>query len=400
MKKVLILLTAVLIVGSVFAVVSASEAGKLIIWADETRAPVLQQVAKSFEAAYGVPVEIQQVGFGDIRTKLATAGPKGEGPDIIIGAHDWLGELVQNGLIEPIVLPKNVIKDFDPVAIQAFSWGSKLYGLPYATECVALIYNKKLVPQVPATFEDLLTLAKKLTDPEAGKYGFLIPEPDPYHTFALFSAGGGYVFGKNPDGTLNPCDIGLDNAGAIAGAELLARMVKEGIEPPGSDYNTVTSLFNDGKLAMMIGGPWTLPNIQKAGIDYGIAPIPPINGHTPKVFVGVQGFMISAFSKNKVLANTFLKDFLVNKEVMLELYKQGQRPPAYLPTLNEIKDNPDIQGFAASAANGIPMPKIPQMGSVWGAWTDALKLIINQKEDPATAMHDAVAKIKGLLNCK
>ncbi len=400
MKKTFVVLIALTMVAGLFLAVSASEAGKLIIWADETRAPVLQQVAKSFEAAYGVPVEVQQVGFGDIRGKLATAGPKGEGPDIIIGAHDWLGELIQNGLIEPIVLPTNVVKDFDPVAIDAFSWGDQLYGLPYATECVALIYNKDLVPQVPATFEDLLAVAKKLTDQEAGKYGFLIQEPDPYHTFALFSAGGGYIFGKNPDGTLNPCDIGLDNAGAIAGAKLLDQMVKDGIEVPGADYNTVTSLFNDGKLAMMIGGPWTLPGIQKAGINYGVAPIPPINGNKPKVFVGVQGFMVSAFSKNKVLANLFIKDFLVNKDVMLDLYKQGQRPPAYLPALDEIKDNPDIQGFAASAANGVPMPKIPQMGSVWGAWSDALSLIVNQKEDPATAMHDAVAKIKKLLNCE
>ncbi len=399
MKKVFILAIALAMVTGLFLVANASQAGKLIIWADETRAPILQQVAKSFEAAYGVPVEVQEIGFGDIRGKLATTAPKGEGPDIIIGAHDWLGEFIQNGLIEPIVLPKDVIKEFDPVAIDAFSWGGKLYGLPYATECVALIYNKKLVPQVPATFEDLLATAKKLTDQEAGKYGFLIQEPDPYHTFALFSAGGGYIFGKNPDGTLNPCDIGLDNAGAIAGAKLLDQMVKDGIEVAGADYNTVTGLFNDGKLAMMIGGPWTLPGIQKAGIDYGVAPIPPINGHTPKVFVGVQGFMISAFSKNRVLANTFVKDFLINKDVMLDLYKQGQRPPAYLPALNAVKDNPDIQGFAASAANGVPMPKIPQMASVWGAWSDALSLIVNQKQDPATAMHNAVAQIKKLLKC-
>ena len=109
--------------------------------------------------------------------------------------------------------------------------------------------------------------------------------------------------------------------------------------------------------------------------------------------------MISAFTKNPVLANTFVKDFLVNKDVMLELYKQGQRPPAYLPALNEVKDNPDIQAFAASAANGVPMPKIPQMGSVWGPWTDAISLILNQKEDPAKAMHDAVAQIKKSLKC-
>ena len=357
-------------------------------------------MATAFQDAYGVPVEVQEIGFGDIRGQLATAGPAGEGPDIIIGAHDWLGELIQNGLIEPIVLPEAVKKEFDPVAIDAFGWGGQLYGLPYATECVALVYNKDLVPEVPATFEDLLITAKGLTDQEAGEYGFLIQEPDPYHTFALFSAGGGYIFGNNPDGTLNPCDIGLDNAGGIAGAILLDQMVKDGIEVAGADYGMVTGLFNTGKLAMMIGGPWTLPDAQKGGINYGVAPIPTINGNAPKVFVGVQGFMVSAFSENKVLANLFIKDFLVNNDVMMKLYTAGGRPPAYLPTLQEVSGNADIQGFAASAANGYPMPKIPEMGSVWSAWSDALQLIVSQQAEPATAMGDAVGQIKALLECE
>ena len=37
------------------------------------------------------------------------AGPAGEGPDIIIGAHDWLGELVTNGLLAPIDLRNNFV---------------------------------------------------------------------------------------------------------------------------------------------------------------------------------------------------------------------------------------------------------------------------------------------------
>jgi maltose/maltodextrin transport system substrate-binding protein len=297
------------------------------------------------------------------------------------------------------VLPTATIAAFDPVAIDAFSWGGLLYGVPYATECVALIYNKALLPVLPSTFEGLLTLAKGLTDVQAGKYGLLIQEPDPYHTFPLFSAGGGYIFGTDANGVLNSCDVGLANAGAIAGAQLLDQMVKDGVEVAGADYSMVTGLFNQGKLAAMIGGPWTLADAQKAGINYGVAAIPTILGKSPKVFVGVQGFEISAFSKNKVLATLFVKDFLVTKDVMHQLFVLGNRPPAYLPALADLASNPDIQGFAASAANGTPMPKIPQMDSVWGAWSDALGFIVNQQKDPATAMRDAVTQIRTTLNC-
>ncbi len=383
-----------------FLVANASEPGKLLIWADDTRAPIMLNVAEQFMQVYGVEVEVQEIESGETRGQLATAGPAGEGPDILIGAHDWLGELILNGLIEPIVLEPATIADFNPVAIDAFKWGNLLYGVPYATENVALIRNTDLVPEVPATFEELLTVAKGLTDLEAGEYGFLIQQPDPYHTFALYTAGGGYVFGKDADGVLDPCDIGLDNAGSIAGAVILDQMVKDGIEIAGAGYGEVTGAFNAGNLGMMIGGPWTLSDIKANSINYAVSIIPTINGNAPGVFVGVQGFMISSFSENKVLANLFIKDFLISTDVMLGLYIEGDRPPAYLPALAFLGGNADIQGFAAAAATAVPMPKIAEMASVWDAWIGALELIVNQEQDPATAMQEAADEIRALLGCE
>ena len=256
-----------------------------------------------------------------------------------------------------------------------------------------------MIPVLPSTFEGLLTVAKGLTDIEAGKYGFLIQEPDPYHTFPLFSAGGGYVFGYDANGVLSPCNVGLDNAGAVAGAKLLDQMVKDGIEIAGADYGMVTGLFNQGKLAAMIGGPWTLSDAKKGGINYGVAAVPTIGGKAPGVFSGVQAFEISYYSKNKVLANLFVKDFLITKPVMLRLFELGDRPPCYLPALAELSSNADIQGFAAAAATSTPMPNIPQMGSVWGPWSDALALIVNQQLDPETAMKNAANQIRTTLGC-
>jgi len=106
MKKTTLLLGLLLVIG---LAVSASEAGKLLIWADDTRTPIMLKVAEDFTAAYGVEVVVQELDFGEMRGQLATAGPAGEGPDILIGAHDWLGELILNGLIEPVVLTPAII---------------------------------------------------------------------------------------------------------------------------------------------------------------------------------------------------------------------------------------------------------------------------------------------------
>src|SRR5690606_15814698 len=152
---------------------------------------------------------------------------------------------------------------------------------------------------------ELLAIASELTDRERGYYGFLMQMPDPYHTFPLFSATGGYVFGTNPDGTLNPLDVGLNNEGSVRGLEVFDDLIESGLLPVGAGYDTMTGLFCRGRVGMIISGPWALGGAREAGIDFGFTRIPTIDGGVPKPFVGVQGFMISAFSENKLLAEVF-----------------------------------------------------------------------------------------------
>lgn len=374
----------------------ASTPGELLIWADDTRAAIMERLGAEFEAEFGVPVKVQEMGFGDIRSQFAVAGPAGEGPDIIIGAHDWLGELIVNGLLEPVHLGREV-NDFVPVTVEAFSWGDTLYAVPMAFESIGLIYNKELVPEPPATWDELLAIAHRLTDRENGVYGFLLQMPDPYHTFPLFSATGGYVFGKNPDGTLNPLDVGLNNAGSVRGLELFDQLLEEGLVPVGTDYNTATSLFYQGKVGMIITGPWALGDARRAGIDFGFARIPRIDGGQPQPFVGAQGFMVSAFSRNKILAEVFLREFVVDVDTSLAIFEADPRPPAYIPALEVVSEDPIVRGVGESASVGVPMPSIPEMGSVWTAWSDAIELVMNQELDPQTALDQAVDQILALI---
>ena len=407
MRKFLVVLLGLVLLAGVFAIPQAQQA-KLLIWADDTRAPVLRDVGADYTAATGVEVEVVEIAFGDLRGQFTTAAPTGEGPDILIGAHDWVGELVANGLLEPIDLGDKA-GEFNPVALEGFSYGGKLYGLPYGTENVALIYNKDLVPEPPKTWCELLQIARELTDPEIPRYGYIVQNPDPYHWFPMLSACGGYVFGKNPDGSLDYCDIGLANEGAIYGATIFDKMIEEGLLPAGVDWDTMTGLFFGGNAGMVISGPWLLGGAKEAGINYGVAPIPSLCCETPydlsictpKPFAGVQGFMVNSFSQNKTLAFDFLLNYIATKETMLALYRRDPRPPAYLPALEdpEVASNPDIAAFGEQARSAIPMPNIPQMSSVWGFWADAQDLIATQQAEPAEALQEAVDKIKEALGC-
>lgn len=376
---------------------AASVEGTLLIWADELRAPIMADLGKRFEAEYGIPVRVQELGSGDIRSQISVAGPAGEGPDIIVAAHDWLGELVANGVVEPIDLSDR-LDEFVPVTIEAFTWGETLYAVPIAFEAIGLIYNKALVPQPPQTWDELLAIARRLTDRSAGTYGFLMQMPDPYHTFPLLSATGGYIFGENPDGTLNPLDVGLNNAGAVRGLTVFRDLLREGLVPVGTDYNTMTSLFYEGKVGMILSGPWALGPAADAGIEYGYARIPTIDGGQPKPFVGAQGYMISAFSKNKLLAELFLTEYAATTETVLAIFERDPRPPAYLPALEIVSADATVRGVSESASVGVPMPAIPEMASVWTAWSDAIELVMNDELSPKEALDQAVRQILALIS--
>ena len=369
----------------------ASEEGKLLIWADEVRATVMTEFAAGFEAKYKMKITVQQTNFKDIKEQLGTAGPAGSGPDIIVGQHDWLGEFVTSGLIEPIDLGDKQ-KDFSPSSLQAFTWGKSLYGLPYGIESVGLIYNKALVPKPPKTWTELVSRGRKLSNKAKGQWGFTMPQPDPYHTFPLMSATGAYVFGVNADGTLNPLDVGLNNKGGVFGLQLLVDLVKAGIMPLGCDYDTMINLFKTGKVAMIIAGPWTFADFRAAKVNFGFTKLPTVKGKIMRPFVGVAGFMVSAHGKNKMLAKTFLTEFVATKSAMKSLFNKDPRPPAYLPVAKEVTD-PDISGVLANAATGIPMPAIPEMGSVWNAWSNAISLALNGQLTPQKALDDAVDQI-------
>jgi maltose/maltodextrin transport system substrate-binding protein/arabinogalactan oligomer/maltooligosaccharide transport system substrate-binding protein len=392
----LLVLLAVLVSSFAGAVGTAAQGDtELVIWADETRAEVLQAVGDDFEAEYGVTVTVQQVGFGDIRDQFTIAGPAGEGPDIIVGAHDWLGELVVNGLVAPIDLG-DARDEFLPAAIDAFTFDGELYGMPYAVENVAFVYNPELVETPPTTWEEVRTVSEEIQSSGAADYGYIIQENDPYHFFPIQTSFGGYVFGFEDGVGYNPEDVGIDNEGTIAAGAWLDAMVEAGLTPQGLDYDSMHSLFESGEAGMMITGPWALDRLREAGVPFAVAPLPGTEDSPARPFLGVQGFMVSAFSENPLLAQVFLTDFVATEDVMQQIFEQSGRPPAYLPVAEMIED-PELAAFTEAGAEGLAMPAIPEMSAVWSSWGDAMQLIIQQQVEADEAFTTAAEQIRSAI---
>ncbi len=373
-----------------------ADADTLVIWADDLKVEPLQEVAPAFTAATGIEVRVELVPFNDIREQVTQAGPAGEGPDIFVGAHDWTGELAANGVIDTIDLGDKS-GEFVEVALQGFNFEGGNYAVPYVTEAVAMYRNTDLVPDAPESWDDLraacdgLTVENCVVVPGGGTV------TDAYHNYPLgVSSQGGYIFAFDESTGFDASQVGLDSAEGVASAEFLAQQVTDGYVAS-SDGDTAQSLFIDGQAAFFISGPWQITPLTEGGVNWDVSLIPTIDGNTAQPFVGAQGFFLSSFSENALLAQSFLLDFVATQETMQALYDADPRGTAWQAILDGLSDDPVVQTFGQSAANGIPMPNIPQMGSVWGPLGDNLLLVRNGEATGAEAMTAAAEAVRAAV---
>jgi maltose/maltodextrin transport system substrate-binding protein len=370
----------------------ADEKGTLQIWINGDKAfNGLAKIGEKFTKDTGIKVVVEHP--PDAPEKFQQAAAAHNGPSIFIWAHDRAGEWVTAGLIEPVNPKPKFMSDFDKVGWDAFKFDGKTWGYPLAIEAIGLIYNKALVPRPPASFEDILALDKKLA--KDGKHAILWDYDNTYFTFPLLAANGGYPFGRTASGNYDAKDVGVNNKGAVQGAEMLAKLIEAGVMPKGANYTTMEAAMSKGEIATMISGPWAWDNLRKSKIDFGVAPIPSLAGKPSKSFIGVQGAMINRASNNKEFAVTFIEKYLLTPEGLKtldsdvplgvtahkEFYKTRAADPLIAATMQNIK-------------TGTLMPSLPEMGKFWSAMASALGNISQGRQKPKEALDGAAQRIK------
>ncbi|NYE19212.1 sugar ABC transporter substrate-binding protein [Microbacterium immunditiarum] len=375
-------------------------AGSITVWVDADRAGVLEDAAKDFTADTGVEVKLVQKEFGEIRDQFVQQVPTGEGPDIAVGAHDWLGVLVTNGVVAPVELGDKA-GDFEQVAIDAWSYEGQTYGVPYAIENIGLLRNTDLVAEAPTSYDDMIAKGAA-----AGtEYTFLVgldPEAsDPYHLYPFQTSFGAPVFGTDADGAYDPADLQIGNAG---GQEFATWLASQGATGAGVFNTNITGdlareNFVAGKAPFFLTGPWNVPAAEEAGLNIAVDPIPSAGGQDAQPFAGVQGFFLSAESENRLAANEFLINYIGSEDVQTALYEVGGRAPALTSAFEAaVGSDPITAGFGEVGANAVPMPSIPEMGSVWQFWGVTQAAIINgQGGDPVELWNKMASDIQAAI---
>ena len=368
------------IAGSVHAAVKAGPT--LTIWTDADRQTAVTKVANAWAASRGVNIKVVQKQFGNIRDDLGTVAAA-DAPDVIVGAHDWTGKLAANGLVSPLYPKKATLKQFPAYTLGAFSYGTavkKLYGAPVAVENVGLVVNTKLA-KVPTTFKQLEAEALAFKHKKSGNLAIAVQQGangDAYHMYPFFSGLGGYVFGLNHAGNLDPSNIGVANPVFMKNAPMIDKWNKEGLINAKVDSTLAQTAFLTKKAAFWVTGPWNIDTIRKAGIKFKVIQVPKIVKRAAP-FLGVQGFMVSKYAATHnvdALAKDLVANYMMTPGAQALLAAANNRFPANTVAGKTVKDVALAQ-FGKASVGGVPMPNIPQMDSVWsdlgGAWVKSTK---------------------------
>ena len=368
---------------------AAFEDGTITIWTGANRDhDALREVAARFEADLGIPVVVEEVD-PDLPAKFQQAAAAGDGPDLVMWAHDRFGEWASGGLIAPANPSPGWAEGVLPTAMDAVSFDGAVWGWPVSAEAVHLIYNKAFVDAPPASFEEV----RQVETPE-GVAPILWDYTNTYFTFPLMMAGGGYAFEK-VGGSYDGSETGVNTEGAVAGAAVLDGLVEDGTMPAGVDYGVMDAAMNKGEVAMVLNGPWAWTALRDAGIDFGVAPIPSVDGEPAPPFLGVLALAVNAASPNKDLAAEFMENYLLTDEGLATWNAGGALGALTDTSAAEAQDDPAVAAMLEIAEGAVPMPSNPEMGAFWSAMAPALTAIVNQQQEPQAALDDAARRILG-----
>lgn len=364
-------------------------------------APAFKALIKKFNEEYpNVNVNYESVPFAEAQNKFKTAAASGSGaPDILRAEVAWVPEFASLGYLysldgTALLEDKD---DFLETPLSSNVYDGKTYGVPQVTDTLALMYNKKLfekagIDAAPTTWAEVSDAAAKLK--KVGADGIYVNSGGYFTLPFIYGEGGDIV---DPDAKT----IEINSDEAVAGITEAQKLVKSGaaVKPVANDpYGTMMTLFKEGKVGMIINGPWEVANIDSdpkfGGFEnLGVAPVPagsaqagaPVGGHNYVIYEGMDDAKAEA-------AIAFVK-FMTSAEseafIASELGLLPTRQSAY--DLPEVQDNEKVAAFKAALDTAVARPWIPEGGQFFGPLDEMATKVLIQGADPKKSL-DAVAK--------
>lgn len=365
----------------------------LKVWVnnEDAQMEAYEEITKSFTDETGIAVELTPYDMLEQTEGMSLDGPSGQGADLFFQPHDRVGDVYHQGLAAELVFTteqRDKLSHYNEDAVQSFNYEGAQMGIPAVVETYAMFVNTDIVDEVPETAEALLELAREKT--QGDQYGFLADMQNLYFMYPFITAEGAYLFNQDEAGHYDASDMGLNTPEAVSALEYYQTFFKENLIPQGTDLEVAASLFQDGKVGIIIDGPWAIPQHKAAlGDKLKVVELPTFKGTPMTTFSGNKGWLVNEYSEHKYWA-TELAFHLTNADSSAIYYEKAGELPAHLDV---TIDDEFMQPIFAQTKHAQPMPNIPEMGQVWEPMADAFMFI--QKGDNAKdVLDETVEQIK------
>lgn len=365
--------------------------------------PYWEGLKKDFEAAHpDVSVDLQVIYWDQLHQRLATMIGANQVPDLINVATLWLSEYVDANVVAPVddIVEKEFKGQFIESLLDYARIDGKMYGVPIAVSARALYYNKDLfkennVTDPPRTWSDLVQVSRQLNKPgkNAG-FAVHVTQLEGHQFFAYFMWSAGGEFFKDGKYAVNT----PEGQKALQFLVDMVRTEKVTNESPTSiNRDEMQKVFMQGKVAMMITGPWLRAMIKKEApnFNYGIAPIP-MDKHDITSAVTDTLMMSTNTRKDKAKEAAAIK-FL--KFMYQPKYRQQfDEKEGMLPELTEVGKamsaaDPSTKAFIDLLPKARFLPLHPKNNEMNQTLVSEIQLALLGQKDPAKALDDATAKI-------
>lgn len=386
----------------------ASANDKVItVWADGQRGPNLVKTLGSVESQKGgewvAGYKVKVVSFSSFDAlKAAVDNVTKDGPDIIVGANDWVPTLAGNGKLAAYTPSASIRKNFNPNNWFDLTYKGKIYGVPVDVNNVAMLVNTKLAGKKPATLGEMVDYYLKNKTSKGLKAGLCVAGGGmSWGAHSVLSAlGGGAYPIRNAvvDTRQNPVpatvatniqNLFLDSKGASNGFF------------PASDTGCKDN-FLAGKVPYAIIGNWEWKDYADKGFSMNnLMAVPGVKkGTYGAAFGSVSGAMLTSFAEkngNDAAAKSLLGSFFASEKGQVAYQKFEMRPPANKAAA--AKSSAAQKGFGGAAATA----SVPQIGAILNgsagnaSYWDALPAFWNDVLVKKVAPGTAVSKLNTLF---
>ena len=349
---------------SSFVVPSASAASEIVVWADESRGPNLTKViAAKGDWVPGYTVKVVTFSSFDALKEAFDKATDATGPDIVVGANDWVPTGAKSGKLAPITLTASVKARFNPTQLFDLTYKKSLYGVPIDVNNVAMIYNEKLVSSAPKTFGEMVSYYKANKASKSLKAGLCVAGGGmSWGAHSVFSALGAdaYQFNSRDEIVYNR-SFDYPKFSKNVKTYLLDGKKSNGFFPA-TDTGCKDN-FLAGSVPFAVIGNWEWKDYVAKGFEMNLMPVPGVSADKPgKMFGSVSGAMLTTYAAKHGVsagAKSLMTDFFASTAGQVAYQALEGRPPAEKGAQSSSAVSAGQKGFGAAASTA----GIPQIGA-------------------------------------